>query len=60
MASGRAGESPIARERNPTTGRILEEHRRFGPRGFEGVVGQVADIEKALGIYDLSRFTPAG
>ncbi|WP_432933938.1 hemerythrin domain-containing protein [Microbispora sp. CA-135349] len=37
-----------------------EEHRRFGPRGFEGVVDQVADIEKALGIYDLSRFTPAG
>ncbi|MEV4299822.1 hemerythrin domain-containing protein [Microbispora rosea] len=35
-----------------------EEHRRFGPRGFEGVVDQVADIEKALGIYDLSRFTP--
>ncbi|MGI5158066.1 hemerythrin domain-containing protein [Microbispora sp. CA-102843] len=37
-----------------------EEHRRFGPRGFAGVVDQVADIEKALGIYDLSRFTPAG
>ncbi|WP_182903809.1 hemerythrin domain-containing protein [Microbispora sp. H10830] len=37
-----------------------EEHRRFGPRGFEGVVDQVADIEKALGIYDLSRFTPPG
>ncbi|WP_067177706.1 hemerythrin domain-containing protein [Microtetraspora niveoalba] len=35
-----------------------EEHRRFGARGFEGVVDQVADIEKALGIYDLSQFTP--
>jgi hemerythrin-like domain-containing protein len=35
-----------------------EEHRRFGQRGFEGVVDQVADIEKSLGIYDLSQFTP--
>lgn len=35
-----------------------EEHRRFGPTGFEGVVGEVADIEKSLGIYDLSQFTP--
>ncbi|MEU5866511.1 hemerythrin domain-containing protein [Nonomuraea sp. NPDC047529] len=37
-----------------------EEHRRFGPAGFTGVVGQVADIEKALGIYDLNQFTPRG
>jgi hemerythrin-like domain-containing protein len=36
-----------------------EEHRRFGQTGFEGVVGKVADIEKSLGIYDLSQFTPA-
>jgi hemerythrin-like domain-containing protein len=35
-----------------------EEHRRFGASGFTGVVGQVADIEKSLGIYDLSQFTP--
>ncbi|ETK31633.1 hypothetical protein MPTA5024_34065 [Microbispora sp. ATCC PTA-5024] len=35
-----------------------EEHRRFGPSGFTGIVGQVADIEKELGIYDLSQFTP--
>lgn len=35
-----------------------EEHRRFGQRGFEGIVDQVADIERALGIYDLSQFTP--
>ncbi|OBG27348.1 hypothetical protein A5672_05345 [Mycobacterium alsense] len=35
-----------------------EEHRRFGQRGFEGVVDKVADIEKSLGIYDLSQFTP--
>jgi hemerythrin-like domain-containing protein len=35
-----------------------EEHRRFGQAGFEGVVDKVADIEKRLGIYDLSLFTP--
>ncbi|MEU6796211.1 hemerythrin domain-containing protein [Nonomuraea wenchangensis] len=35
-----------------------EEHRRFGQAGFTGVVGQVADIEKTLGIYDLNQFTP--
>jgi hemerythrin-like domain-containing protein len=36
-----------------------EEHRRFGQRGFQGVVDNVADIEKSLGIYDLSQFTPS-
>lgn len=35
-----------------------EEHRRFGTAGFTGVVDQVADIEKSLGIYDLAQFTP--
>jgi hemerythrin-like domain-containing protein len=35
-----------------------EEHRRFGQAGFQGVVDKVADIEKSLGIYDLSEFTP--
>ena len=35
-----------------------EEHKWFGPAGFEGVVDKVADIEKSLGIYDLSQFTP--
>jgi hemerythrin-like domain-containing protein len=35
-----------------------EEHRLFGASGFTGVVGQVADIEKTLGIYDLAKFTP--
>ncbi|KZS58776.1 hypothetical protein A4G26_13040 [Mycobacterium kansasii] len=34
-----------------------EEHRRFGRAGFQGVVDKVADIEKSLGIYDLSQFT---
>ncbi len=36
-----------------------EEHRRFGQAGFEGVVDRVADIERSLDIYDLSKFTPA-
>lgn len=35
-----------------------EEHRRFGPAGFQGVVDQVTEIEKSVGIYDLSQFTP--
>jgi hemerythrin-like domain-containing protein len=35
-----------------------EEHRRFGKAGFEGVVDEVAAIERTLGIEDLSRFTP--
>ena len=35
-----------------------EEHRRFGPRGFEGIVDEVAAIERELAIDDLARFTP--
>jgi hemerythrin-like domain-containing protein len=35
-----------------------EEDRLFGEEGFEKVVDQVAAIEKTLGIYDLSKFTP--
>jgi hemerythrin-like domain-containing protein len=35
-----------------------EEHKLFGKSGFEGVVAQIADIEKELNIYDLSDFTP--
>jgi hemerythrin-like domain-containing protein len=34
------------------------ETRMFGQRGFEKFVDQVATIEKELGIYDLSQFTP--
>ncbi|MFD1112871.1 hemerythrin domain-containing protein [Sphaerisporangium aureirubrum] len=36
-----------------------EEHRRFGQHGFTTMVHKVADIERALHIHDLSRFTPA-
>jgi hemerythrin-like domain-containing protein len=34
------------------------EHQLFGKEGFEGVVDRVAEIEKSLGLYDLSQFTP--
>lgn len=35
-----------------------KEHQLFGKEGFEGVIVQIADIEKALNIYDLAKFTP--
>lgn len=35
-----------------------EERRLFGASGIDGVVGQIAEIEESLGIYDLARFTP--
>ncbi len=34
------------------------EHELFGKDGFEGIVDRVAAIEKTLGIFDLSQFTP--
>jgi hemerythrin-like domain-containing protein len=34
------------------------EHRVLGSAGFEGTVQKVAQIEKALGIFDLAQFTP--
>jgi hemerythrin-like domain-containing protein len=36
-----------------------EEHERFGAKGFESVVEQVAQLERSLGIYELAHFTPA-
>lgn len=35
-----------------------EEHARLGARGFTGAVAEVAELETALGIADLARFTP--
>ena len=35
-----------------------KEHELFGKDGFEKIVNEVADLEKALGIYDLAQFTP--
>ncbi|MEP6595563.1 MAG: hemerythrin domain-containing protein [Ginsengibacter sp.] len=34
------------------------EHKLFGNDGFESMVNKVVDIEKSLGIYELSKFTP--
>lgn len=34
------------------------EHKRFGKDGFDTMVEKVAGIEKRLGIYELSQFTP--
>lgn len=34
------------------------ETKKFGKDGFESVLAKVADIEKALGIYELAQFTP--
>ncbi len=35
-----------------------DEHRKFGEDGFEMMVDRVAGLERALGIYELSKFTP--
>ena len=35
-----------------------KEDELFGDEGFFKVVGQVAELEKTLGIHDLSQFTP--
>jgi hemerythrin-like domain-containing protein len=34
------------------------EHQQFGQDEFTAMVGRVAAIEQALGLYDLARFTP--
>jgi hemerythrin-like domain-containing protein len=41
-------------------GEVFEakEEKLLGKDGFEKVVAQVADLEKRLGVYDLSQFTP--
>ena len=36
-----------------------KEHQQFGEHGFENIVGRVEQLEKQLGIYDLSQFTPS-
>lgn len=36
-----------------------KERQVLGAAGFEGTVAQVAELEKALGIYDLAQFTPS-
>lgn len=36
-----------------------QEHKLLGGGGFEGSLKEVADLEKALGVHDLAKFTPA-
>jgi len=36
-----------------------KEDALFGRGGFDDVVGQVAELETAVGIYQLAQFTPA-
>jgi hemerythrin-like domain-containing protein len=35
-----------------------QEHKLLGSGGFEGSLKDVGDLEQALGIHDLSKFTP--
>jgi hemerythrin-like domain-containing protein len=35
-----------------------QEHKLLGNKGFEGVLVELAQIEKSLGINDLAQFTP--
>jgi hemerythrin-like domain-containing protein len=35
-----------------------QEHKLLGGGGFEGSLKEVGDLEKALGIHDLGKFTP--
>jgi hemerythrin-like domain-containing protein len=35
-----------------------KENKLFGANGFEKNVSRVAELERALGIYDLAQFTP--
>jgi hemerythrin-like domain-containing protein len=37
----------------------VQEHKLLGGGGFEGSLKEVGDLEKALGIHDLGKFTPA-
>jgi hemerythrin-like domain-containing protein len=36
-----------------------QEHQLLGEQGFEQIVSDVAELERALGIHDLASFTPA-
>ena len=51
----------VSREEYESLGELFEdkEHQLFGPRGFDGIVAQVAQLERGLGIYELSQFTPS-
>lgn len=50
----------ISKEEYSHLGEVFEdrEHQLFGEKGFEKIVDKVSEIEKQLGIYNLSQFTP--
>jgi len=50
----------VSQKEYESLGDVFEdmEHELFGARGFDGIVEEVAQIEQALGIYELSQFTP--
>lgn len=52
--------SLISKEEFDELGELFEkiEHEKFGEHGFEDTVNKVAELEKQLGIYELSQFTP--
>ena len=48
-----------AREYDELGGKFEEEEARlFGEGGFEKIVSQTEEIEKSIGIFELSQFTP--
>ena len=51
----------VSQKEYESLGEIFEdkEHELFGARGFDGIVEEVAQVERALGIYDLGQFTPS-
>jgi hypothetical protein len=50
----------VSRHEYDAMGEELEkiESKTFGGDGFDMAVDQVTEIEKKLGIYDISQFTP--
>ncbi|PJD97980.1 MAG: hemerythrin [Parachlamydia sp.] len=50
----------ISKDEYNRLGDVFEdkEHQLFGANGFEKTVAKVSEIEKQLGIYNLSQFTP--
>lgn len=50
----------ISKDEYNRLGDVFEdkEHQLFGEEGFENTVKKVSEIEKQLGIYNLSQFTP--
>jgi hemerythrin-like domain-containing protein len=55
-----AFQSLVSKKEYKELGELFEsrEHQLFGKEGFEGQVDRVGEIERRLGIYDLSQFTP--